>query len=78
MLFRSYADMLRSRELEEEKRCKAAGYIFSEGKRLENLSLSLMNLVVVGRGAAEAREVDMLRLCEEAGRISQPAMADRG
>ena len=73
-----YADMLRSRELEEEKRCKAAGYIFSEGKRLENLSLSLMNLVVVGRGAAEAREVDMLRLCEEAGRISQPAMADRG
>ena len=73
-----YADMLRSRSLEEEKRFKAAGYIFSEGKRLENLSLSLMSLMVVGRSAADVREVEMLRLCEEARRISQPAMADRG
>lgn len=73
-----YADMLRSRQLPEENRMKAAGYIFSEGKRLENLSLSLMSLMVVGRSAADVQTVDMVRLCEEAGRISQPAMADKG
>ena len=73
-----YADMLRSRDLPEEKRFKAASYIFSEGKRLENLSLSLMSLLVVGHSEADVRPVNMRRLCEEAGRISQPAMRKRG
>ena len=40
-----YADMLRSRELSQDMRFKAASYIFSEGKRLEKLSLSLMSLL---------------------------------
>ena len=43
-----YADMLRSGNLPEDMRFKAASYIFSEGKRLENLSLALMSLLVVG------------------------------
>ena len=34
-----YADMLRSREMSPKNRFTAAGYIFSEGKRLEALSL---------------------------------------
>jgi len=69
-----YADMLRSRDLEEDKRFKAASYIFSEGKRLENLSLSLMSLLVVGHATADIRSVNMQRLCLEAERISLPAM----
>ena len=73
-----YADMLRSRSLDEDRRFKAASYIFSEGKRLENLSLSLMSLLVVGHSEADVRPVNMRRLCEEAGRISQPAMRKRG
>ena len=73
-----YADMLRSRDLPEEKRFKAASYIFSEGKRLENLSLSLMSLLVVGHGQADARPVHMLRLCQRAEQISQPAMEAKG
>ena len=73
-----YADMLRSGELPEEKRFKAASYIFSEGKRLEKLSLSLMNLLVVDHSEAEAKPVNMARLCAEAGRTSQPAMRERG
>ena len=44
--------MLRSRDLEEDMRFKAASYIFSEGKRLEKLSLSLMSLLVVGHSEA--------------------------
>ena len=69
-----YADMLRSGNLPEDMRFKAASYIFSEGKRLENLSLALMSLLVVGHSAADARPVNMRRLCQEAGRICQPAM----
>lgn len=42
-----YADMLRSHELDEEDAFMAANFIFSEGKRLEALSLKLMDLVVL-------------------------------
>ena len=72
-----YADMLRRQELNEAMRFKAAGYIFSEGKRLENLSLALMSLLVVGRREEEGRDVNMRRLCEEARRSCQPAMEAR-
>ncbi len=73
-----YADMLRSSNLGEDQRFKAASYIFSEGKRLENLSLSLMTLLVVGHSSAEVKTVNMRRLCEEAGRICLPAMEAKG
>ena len=73
-----YADMLRSGNLGEDMRFKAASYIFSEGKRLENLSLALMSLLVVGHSTADARPVNMRRLCQEAGRICQPAMRAKG
>ena len=42
-----YADMLRSATLDEEDAFTAANFIFSEGKRLEALSLKLMDLVVL-------------------------------
>ena len=42
-----YADMLRSSELDEEDAFMAANFIYSEGKRLEALSLKLMDLVVL-------------------------------
>ena len=73
-----YADMLRSRDLGEDKRFKAASYIFSEGKRLENLSLALMSLLVVGHATADVRSVNMQRLCLEAERISLPAIRGKG
>ena len=73
-----YADMLRSRQMDGTARFKAANYIFSEGKRLENLSLSLMNLLVVNHSAADAKPVHMPLLCQRAGRISQPALEAKG
>ena len=39
-----YADLLRSRELSDEERREAADYIFREGKRLERLSLKLLDI----------------------------------
>lgn len=44
-----YADMLRSAQMEEEDAFMAANFIFSEGKRLEALSLKLMDLVVLDK-----------------------------
>ena len=44
-----YADMIRSMDLQEEERVKAAGYIYSQGKRLESLSFKLLDLFVLKR-----------------------------
>ena len=44
-----YADLLRSQDLTEEERRDAANYIFSEGKRLERLSLKLLDIYVAGQ-----------------------------
>ena len=73
-----YADMLRSRDLEEDMRFKAASYIFSEGKRLEKLSLSLMSLLVVGHSEADVKTVNMPRLCALAAESALPAMEAQG
>ena len=42
-----YADLLRSQNMSEDETNDAANYIFSEGKRLESLSLKLLDLLVV-------------------------------
>ncbi len=44
-----YADMLRSTELDEEDAFMAANFIFTEGKRLEAMSLKLMDLIVLDK-----------------------------
>ncbi len=42
-----YADMLRSYDLPADERRLSAEYIYKEGKRLEALSLHLLNLIVI-------------------------------
>ena len=42
-----YADLLRSQSLDEQEAQEAANYIFSEGKRLEALSLKLLDLLLM-------------------------------
>lgn len=44
-----YADMLRSQQMDEEAHFKSANYIFTEGRRLERLSLKLLELMVLNR-----------------------------
>lgn len=44
-----YADVLRSRRLDEEKSFLAANYIYTEGKRLEAMSLRLLDIIVIKR-----------------------------
>ena len=52
-----YADMLRSRKLDEEKSLLSANYIYTEGKRLEAMSLRLLDIIVNRRTQAKRRRI---------------------
>ncbi len=52
-----YADMLRSRKLDEEKSFLSANYIYTEGKRLEAMSLRLLDIMVTRHGQVQFQEV---------------------
>ena len=49
-----YADLLRSRKLDEEKHFLSSNYIYTEGKRLENMSFRLLDIIVTGADRAAA------------------------
>ena len=53
-----YADLLRSRKLDEEKHFLSANYIYTEGKRLENMSFRLLDIIVTKRDRIERQNVD--------------------
>lgn len=59
-----YADMLRSRKLDEEKSFLSANYIYTEGKRLETMSLRLLDIIVTRRGDAEIQKIAVESLFE--------------
>ncbi len=52
-----YADMLRSRKLDEEKSILSANYIYTEGKRLEAMSIRLLDIMVARHGQAQFQEI---------------------
>ena len=53
-----YADLLRSRKLDDEKHFLSANYIYTEGKRLETMSLRLLDIIVTKRYQHEPQMVD--------------------
>lgn len=59
-----YADMLRSRKLDEEKSLLSANYIYSEGKRLESMSLRLLDIIVTKKEGAKLQKVPAETLFE--------------
>lgn len=59
-----YADMLRSRKLDEEKSLLSANYIYTEGKRLETMSLRLLDIIVTKKEGAKIRAVSAETLFE--------------
>lgn len=52
-----YADMLRSHRMDEEKSIMSANYIYTEGKRLEAMSLRLLDIIVAGNEEAQLQVV---------------------
>lgn len=59
-----YADMLRSRKLDEEKSFRSANYIYTEGRRLETMSLRLLDIMVTKKEGAKMQSVPTETLFE--------------
>lgn len=61
-----YADMIRGQTLTYEEQIEAAEYIFSEGKRLERLSFSLLDIFVLNKSELKTSSVGLgLTLCQK-------------
>jgi len=72
-----YADLMRSQALNEEEQREAAEYIFSEGQRLESLSLKLLDLLVLKKKDFELQPTNLQTLIESAVRTTLPSMEGR-
>lgn len=59
-----YADMMRSRRLDEEKSFRSANYIYTEGKRLETMSLRLLDIMVTKKVGAKMQSIPAESLFE--------------
>lgn len=73
-----YADMLRSKEMSPKSRFTAAGYIFSEGKRLEALSLKLMDIIVAGKQSFEPKRFEVGYFIRSIAAVTVPALSNDG
>lgn len=69
-----YADMLRSRRLDQETVFSSANYIFTEGKRLEGMSFKLLELLVTKQEKIELKKVDASYFFEEVEGALKPMM----
>ena len=73
-----YADMLRSKEMAPKSRFTAAGYIFSEGKRLEALSLKLMDIIVAGNQSFEPKKYEVGYFIRSVAAVTVPSLSNDG
>ena len=70
-----YADLLRSRSLNEEERQEAANYIFSESRRLESLSIKLLDLLVLKKHDMELGEASPSAIISGIVKTMKPVLA---
>ncbi len=73
-----YADMLRSKDMTPKSRFTAADYIFSEGKRLEALSLKLMDIIVAGRQEFELKRFEVGYFIRSIAAVTVPSLSEDG
>ncbi len=73
-----YADMLRSKEMSPKSRFTAAGYIFSEGKRLEALSLKLMDIIVAGKQGFDLKQFEVGYFIRSIAAVTVPSLSNDG
>ena len=70
-----YADTLRSRQLTQEQQLRAADYIFSEGKRMEAMSLALLDLFALDKAAPQFHRISTRQIAQQAAQSCRYAMA---
>ena len=70
-----YADLLRSQVLTPDEQMDAANYIFSEGKRLESLSLKLLDIIVLKNTEIELKSASPAQLISQTADYLRPVYA---
>lgn len=73
-----YADMLRSRNMDQELVIRYANHIFQEGRRLEALSLTLMELIVLKKQEFTMKRVPASHLFESVQTVISPILGREG
>ena len=71
-----YADMLRSKKMNQEQIMISANYIFEEGKRLESLSMKLMEMIVLKKQNFAMQQIFAKRYFDEIRGVIQPALGE--
>ncbi|MBR5868752.1 MAG: HAMP domain-containing histidine kinase [Clostridia bacterium] len=73
-----YADLLRGQEMNARDAQEAANYIFTEGKRLESLSLKLLSLHLAKNETPDLEWVEVNRLVERTAKKMRPVLMQNG
>ena len=72
-----YADLLRGHTMSDDDKRDAANYIFMEGRRLEVLSLKLLDLIVLKKRDFTFMPIKVERIIEDAALLLRPALDKR-
>lgn len=72
-----YADTMRSIDLPKEQQIEALNYIVSAGKRLENMSGKLFELIYLNRNEVECEMIEITKLAAEIERYASPSLANK-
>lgn len=72
-----FADLLRQDTMDENTRIMAAGYIYSEGKRLERLSFKLLDLLLLKKDVTSMKRVWLGSYLQEIERTLAPNMKNK-
>ncbi|MBR3832750.1 MAG: HAMP domain-containing histidine kinase [Lachnospiraceae bacterium] len=73
-----YADTLRSRELTKEQQMMAASYIFSEGQRLEAMSMKLFEFIYTKQHSITPKKLNIKKLMNEVIESVEPLLKAKG
>ncbi len=73
-----YADTLRSKNLSDNNRDMAYQYIYSEGKRLESMSMKLFDLIYLKDNELELSELNTTELVSEIADSMNPLLSKKG
>lgn len=72
-----YADTLRSRELSREQQIMAASYIFSEGRRLEAMSMKLFEFIYTKQHTITTIKLPVRKIMNEVTHSVEPLLATK-
>ena len=72
-----YADLLRGHTMSDDEKREAANYIFMEGRRLEVLSLKLLDLIVLKKRDFTFLPIRVASIVEDAARLLKPVLEKR-